>query len=816
MSQCFEQKIIPPTKSSLRGIVGIKNLGNTCYMSSAIQCLSNIYEFSCFFINNTYNNLNCSEKNKKSILIQFSNIINKLHNGTEKVISINKFRISIGKKKEIFLQNSQEDSQEFLLTVLDELHQELNSFSSNSLPSNEESTKNESNHSTSLPKCENGEKEFLYYLFNNSSIISDFFVGQFRSSVQCFKCKSVSHSFDIFLSLSLPIPIQNEINIEIYFVFFEVSKGILNIPITIENDLLVLDLRNKISMILNVHPMSFFICGMDNNEIDIILNCLIPLNDIKTISPFLKDNKMLFCYQFDPNLNSSDNKFYIKTEKNENSFNNSTDNTFTNNNYSYKKMHISDLSTVPHETFYTQVDSSFFELYPVKNLVRKGSDFYQVIQNIDSAINNNNSFSSDKSIKDEAKKILINTISSTLNVYTDENYGFNSNYIKIFLSFSRYIDGSTIVTPSSKTYERKSFSMFSKRRELSFQRIIYVNLKWSLLYFIKYISTNFTIDNHRPDIRIININRNKPGIPCVICHDDNCDNCLLSNVRGIATIEDLINLYPKYNNIKMDNNYLYYEYPLRKVTVSRSDFGLELTYSVLDAESVVKSLQNTKTIANRKKPNTKRTNKETLDIYDCLKKFSQKEILDESNVWFCEKCKMNQKAIKKIQLNYSPQILVIQLKRFKNGGTVKIDNYIDIPINDFVLKNYNVKEKYDLIGIINHYGSIGFGHYTAVCKNYYNNKWYKYDDAAVNEIDETNIISNCAYVLFYKKKTFNIDIAKTYYDDKIKNIEEVKKTFKSFQINYLSKKNNNNLRDNNNDKENEISKIYNKTQNGNE
>lgn len=788
MSQSSTLQILKITKDSLKGKVGIQNLGNTCYMSSAIQCLSNIYEFSSYFLNNAFNNMNMSEKNKKSILIQFSNIINKLHYGTERIIMISSLRTALGVKYKMFLQNTQEDSQEFLLTVLDELHQDLNSFTSNSLPSNEESTKNESNHFISMAKCENGEKELLSYLCNNQSIVSDFFVGQFRSSVQCFKCKNVSHSFDIFMSLSLPIPVQNDTTLQIYFVFFDVNKGILNIEITIENDLLVIDLRNQISGILNIHPMSFFICTMDNNEIEQIYNCLSPITAFTNMTSITKETKIIFCYQFDPNLNSIDNKFYTKSEKNDTSFNNSTDNYTAGFGCQYKKIHIGDLSTEPQETFYTQVDSTFIELYPCKDFARKGSDFYQVMQNIDNAINN--SMSSEKSIKEEAKKILISTLSNTLLVYSDENYGYSSNYLKVFITFTKY-NSPFIANPTSGKFSELSsvsFNSNTKRTEFSFQRALFVNTKWSLIYLTKYIENLFTIDSHRPDIRIVNINKNKPGKACLVCKDENCDNCLLSNVRGLVTVEDIINLYPKNKNHSIDNSYLYYDLQQRKITITRSDFELELCYPHISNEAVSNVLHLTKKIVTRKNTENKTVKKDTLDIYDCLKKFSQKEILDEGNVWFCEKCKMNQKAIKKIQLNYSPMILIIQLKRFKNGGNVKIDNYIDIPINNFMLKNYNVKEEYELVAIINHYGSIGFGHYTAICKNYYNKKWYKYDDAAVSEIDEKNIISNCAYVLFYKKKSFNVDIAKTYFNEKLRNIEEVKKTFKSFQINYIKQK----------------------------
>ena len=63
---------------------------------------------------------------------------------------------------------------------------------------------------------------------------------------------------------------------------------------------------------------------------------------------------------------------------------------------------------------------------------------------------------------------------------------------------------------------------------------------------------------------------------------------------------------------------------------------------------------------------------------------------------------------------------------------------------------------YDLFAVSNHYGSVGFGHYTAFGKNYQSGEWLNFDDSSCSPIvmdsngRSKEIVSNAAYSLFYR------------------------------------------------------------------
>ena len=87
-----------------------------------------------------------------------------------------------------------------------------------------------------------------------------------------------------------------------------------------------------------------------------------------------------------------------------------------------------------------------------------------------------------------------------------------------------------------------------------------------------------------------------------------------------------------------------------------------------------------------------------------------------------------------------PPVLIIQLKRFKNvdGQWKKQHALVDFPTENLDVEPYlmdyefahklDVSTKYNLQGMVNHYGSLTMGHYISVVRNTYENKWYKYDD----------------------------------------------------------------------------------------
>jgi len=126
----------------------------------------------------------------------------------------------------------------------------------------------------------------------------------------------------------------------------------------------------------------------------------------------------------------------------------------------------------------------------------------------------------------------------------------------------------------------------------------------------------------------------------------------------------------------------------------------------------------------------------------------------------------------------SPNILIIHLKRFKNNS--KIDTLVRFPldgldISDFVINKKIGEEKfiYDLFAVSNHFGSMGFGHYTAYAKNFFNQKWYDFDDSHVTEMNGRDIVTTSAYVLFYRKRNLNNIVDLNFlYNKKFINYEE--------------------------------------------
>jgi hypothetical protein len=79
-----------------------------------------------------------------------------------------------------------------------------------------------------------------------------------------------------------------------------------------------------------------------------------------------------------------------------------------------------------------------------------------------------------------------------------------------------------------------------------------------------------------------------------------------------------------------------------------------------------------------------------------------------------------------------------------------------------------VDQRYDLYAMINHYGSLSFGHYISIVKSYSDNKWYMYDDSTRTEIAEDKIQKDFAYILFYIRK----DLQKKTLDDILPSIKD--------------------------------------------
>ena len=711
LSDLFSLKLNSLLKGKMtRGRVGLKNLGNTCYINSSLQCLSNTEDLTKYFLNGDFaKEINSSNSGSKGeISNAYYKLINKMWKGTNQILSPNDLRYTLCKKEEKFRNNEQQDSQEFLLCLLDNLHDDLNRVTNKQYKELKEKQKDETVEQAS-------NRYWEYHKSREDSIIVDLFQGQYKSTIKCLTCGNESITFDIYMNLQLPIPSkkkQDQIKLLL-------SNGTsVKLSIKLDENTEIKDIIKRALLYLNYKKYLDYLTSTK------IKNCIFNYNNKEVPQDLLYNNIIVAEFSNDLKLTNIFNTSYknldnINDTKNNDTKSNDTTNNEKNNN-----------DTINNEN--TNDDTI--------NIDENKKDNKKV-----SKKNNNNKENKNKNkINDNDndgipfdKQKLENIYEKNKNreiVLFEKNMNSNDeNNINIFVyPFAEVSSKGIIVSSFKKKIISYPIIITLNKNNTLFELYSTIKVKFSKFLIKSKIDTNsilIGIPHFSEKWQNFKISNKK----CPICdekYNKNTKYCLLfKNFSYDNKILDLIN--------KMGE-----ERPL-----------------ILFAESQIYDLNSE--IYKGIQLKTSETKKESeLTIYDSLELFKKEEILDGEEKWKCGKCNKYQKAMKKMEIYKTPEYLIIQLKRFKQRGVLmsnilgnKNETLIDykeiLNLNDFVVGPDKEKSIYLLYGVVIHKKILNGGHYYSFCKN--NGDWLFYNDLEAGYCHDP--INKDAYLLFYKRKS---------------------------------------------------------------
>ena len=729
--------------------IGFYNIGNTCFMNSVLQIFLNIKEIKDIFlpknseekrkllsfILNTENpEINKVVENSGYLVTELMNLLQLKWKRNQRTLNPRKFKEICGEYNPIFKTSEQQDAHDFYTFVIDKLHEETNiNYDSENIY--KDLTNSETIDTTELDLA---NECWANNIRKNASYFYALFMGQLKSTLVCSECNTEKIKFEAFSALELPIPEGKNIIIEI--ILFRIPYPLRKEFSNQNNETNInedgVDIRKKLTRNVtsktNISEISF-----DKNEkaevINNNLNLNIPLKLKMEIGRKEKCSAII-----DKLKNMSD----LNIEK----------------HFGFTEFVMISQGKLINEDFI--VDSTFtnFNIVHIYELIN-----FDGIRNIFCYDENKmwkvlelnmQKINYEKPKEKRNKKIMTNREKKNLNLaeisfevdqdnLTKNKYNcyeilipiihrYPSETNKNLVSFSRF----------EYFWNQQDFIILTSENSIKpydLYEIMWKKYKYFLdspSNYEKKLWWNFEekIPSKKLPFKITLIN--KDTLSCAICPWFRlCQGCVLKPSDS------------DYININTD--------ALIAVEWDKDVYNKEINRNNLN---IIMKHSSAETIDENSK-----IKEDEISLNDCLKLFTKEEDIGDIQ---CEKCKKKTLFQKTLEIERLPQYLVIVLKRFKYilTNSIKIKTLIKFPLEDLPLQNYvsqkNINYKYSLFGVINHSGSLEWGHYNSIFK--VNNSWISYDDSHVSEI-KSGIENKNVYMLVYKANDVDKNLKNVYF-----------------------------------------------------
>ncbi|XP_026223949.1 ubiquitin carboxyl-terminal hydrolase 11 [Anabas testudineus] len=724
------------------GVCGLTNLGNTCFMNSALQCLSNTPPLTEYFLRSSYlEELNFTNPlgMKGEIAEAYADVIKQMWSGRHYSVVPRVFKTKVGHFASQFLGYQQHDSQELLSFLLDGLHEDLNRVK------NKEYI--ELRDAEGRPDQEVAEEAWRNHRRRNDSVIVDTFHGLFKSTLVCPECHKVSVTFDPFCYLSVPLPVSKERVMEVFFVSLDPYAKPVQHRVVVPKAGKVSDLCSALSEMTNVPPSQMVVADVFNHRFykiynaDESLSCILDRDDI-------------FVYELSVQKEEQEEHVLLALYLRERSH--YRDYGSGSSSYGTSLFGHPLLLSVPRSS------CSHEELY---NL------FLQRLARYVRPPDPSEELEEEEEEEDEDEEELYKT--QTNGISDDEDH---EDAEKAGPSQTQSCCGDGLANSLSDTSTEPHADLNHTQPSQDHGDTETTSRSLDQTEPLGGANANCT-DNVNPlDSSRVTDTSSGPAAeqtqqPCETTEEENEED----KQEEACSPSPPANEQPaKRRACRKRRKTLFTIQAVNSNGTTERGVGeggsavsfSSQPYVAIDWDPEMKKRFYNENEAEKYMKHSSMEvpqQQTTVQLQECIELFTTVETLEEENPWYCPVCKKHQLATKKLDLWSLPEVLIIHLKRFSYTKFTreKLDSIVEFPLRDLdfsgclLRKNRSREEppsRYDLIAVSNHYGGLRDGHYTSYARNKDNGQWYYFDDSKVTYASEDQIVTNAAYVLFYHRQ----------------------------------------------------------------